>query len=447
MKDGVNLTSNMRKSKNVGLSRTTFITLLGMLAVTLLSLSSTIRFQRRLIQNDQENGNFQRTIPSILSDLLHLYEKLPNATSPNSLPPFREVTYAIPRQKEVPPSSITLSTQLTVSRLPHLVQLLVRWGGPISCAVHLPDPSAIHALYEFVQAQDNIFHDHVTFHVMLEKPTPYYDYPINRMRNLALLNIDTEHFFLCNVDSLPPKDALGHLLPFLSTHSNVNEKFKKLYVLPAFEVVFGEGDKNNSTVTTTTTTSLDEEVQVPHDKNELLSMLRTGKLQPFHNTDNYLYSQTEEGHTTTTPMDYDKWYDKCPQNESYPIEYHETFEPYVVGNKYGIPVFDVRLRAFGYNKASWVAEAHLLGYQFEVLCDHFVVHWNNPGQKEREVGEHSQVIDWYQRMYLPLRHNVTIVQELSEVSNNRKLVYYSIPRRRKRRRRKRTMKRMNKRKK
>ena len=375
MTDGIQLTRDTRKSKNVvrneaGLNRTTWCTLLGMLAIMQLSLNITRRIQSHLLQNSHENRYLQRTIPSVHSDLLHLYETLPNAAaSPKSLPPFREITYAFPRQKEVSPSTITLSTQLTVSRLPYLVQLLVRWGGPISCAVYLPDRSAIYALDDFVQSQDDFFHDLVTFHVLLERPTPYYGYPINRLRNLALLNIDTEHFFLCdNVDFLPPNNALGRLLPFLSAHSkNPNEIFKKLYVLPAFEIFLEKEDKNNSMVMTT---SLNE--VVTQDKKELLSMLHTGKLQPFQREDYHV----QKGHT---PMDYDTWY-KCPQRESYSIEYHEKIEPYIVGNKYGIPVFDdERLRASGYNNATWIAEVHALGYQFEVLCDHFVIRVNNSG--------------------------------------------------------------------
>ena len=419
MTDGIKMT--IRKLKNVvrneaRLSRATLITLLGMLAITLqMSVNSTRSPQSRSLENVQES---LLTIPSVLSDLLHLYEKLPNATSQNLLPPFREVTYAFRRQKVVSPSLVTLSTQLTVSRLPRLVQLLARWGGPVSCAVHLPDPSAIHIFYDFVQAQTKFVHDLVTFHVMLEKPTPYYDYPINRLRNLALLNIDTEHFFLCDVDFLPQKDALGRLLPFLSTHSMVNEQVKKLYVLPAFEVV---GDRYNSMLTSL--------VEVPQDKTELLSMLQTEKLQPFHTDYN------KEGHA---PINYDRWY-QCPKNESYLIEYQWKFEPYVVGRKYGIPLFDERLRAFGYNKASWIAEAHLLGYQFEVLCDHFVVHVNNPEWKGRDVGNNSPAIDWYQRMYLPLRYNVTIVENRKEVLNSRELVY-SVPKRRKKRHRRRRTK-------
>jgi hypothetical protein len=276
---------------------------------------------------------------------------------------------------------------MSVSKLTRLRQLLERWNGPISCAVHLPDPSAIQELFEFVQAQDKLFHDLVTFHVMLEKPSPAFGYPINRLRNLALLNVETEYFFSNDVDFMPQVDAHDHLLRFLSIKADARDKYKKLYVLPAFEV-FGEGDRNNSTVT-----SLDD---IPKNKKKLLSLLHTGKLEPFH-MDYY-----KAGHS---PTDYDKWY-MCQNDRivSYPIEYRWRFEPYVVGNKNGIPTFNERLRGFGLNKAAWVAEAHLQGYQFEVLCDHFVAHMNHGGRRGRKAGRNKRVVEWFQRKYLPGRY-------------------------------------------
>ena len=384
MKNTIQVIWNM-----AGLSQTTSVMLLGIVAFVLLSFSGTKSIhQRALQQNAQENGwDQQSPMPSEITNLLHLYETLPNRTSMKIPPPFREVTHVFSRRRAIPLNHITLATQLSVSKLTRLRQLLERWNGPISCAVHLPDASAIQELFDFVQAQDKLFHDLVTFHVMLEKPSPAFGYPINRLRNLALLNIDTEYFFNNDVDFMPQVDAHDKLSLFLSTKSDANDTYKKLYVLPAFEV-FGEGPRNNSTVT-----SLDD---MPKNKKELLSMLRTRKLKPFH-MDYY-----KKGHA---PTDYDKWY-TCQEDGivSYPIEYSWRFEPYVVGSKYGIPTFNERLRGFGLNKAAWVAEAHLQGYKFEVLCDHFVAHMNHDGREGRTEGLNGPAVRWFQQKYLPGRY-------------------------------------------
>jgi glycosyltransferase-like protein LARGE len=400
-----------------GLSKTSAIIFLSMLVLcSLLSLNNTLIIDEHNGLNIQKNlqpehGCQQEEVavgsvlpplpPFVRSDLLNLYETIPNSTSTTLHPRFREVSYVFPHRKEVPFFHITLTTQLSVSKLPRLLQLLERWRGPISCAVHLPDPSDIHTLCDFVQDQNRknkIFKELVTLHVMLEKPSPEFGYPINRMRNLALKNIDTQYFFIVDVDFMPRASAHRKLLKFFSTKSNAEESVKKLYVLPAFEV-FGEGsDRNIASVT-----SLED---VPNNKTQLLAMLAAKKIEPFH------MDYHSAGHGRTN---YGKWY-TCPKDTSYPISYSWMFEPYVVGSLYGIPRFNEKLRGFGLNKLAWVAEVHLQGYQLEVLCDHFVVHMNHPGRKERRPGNSRPAIDWYQKTYLPGRYNVT------DFSNLRKIV-------------------------
>jgi glycosyltransferase-like protein LARGE len=386
-----NRQQQQQPQKKAGLSRTTKVVLLVSIPFTLLSLNN-VRIIQRVFRQQQERacGQQQELVellppappPSILSDLLHLFETLPNATTPQAIPPFREVSYAYPRLSEMNQQYITLSTQLSVSKLPRLVQLLDRWRGPISCAVHLPDTASIVALNDFWNTQDKLFRTLITFHVMLERSTEYYEYPINRMRNLALKNIDTDFFFLCDADFMPRQDALYHLLRFLSKHTNAKETFQKLYVLPAFEV-FGDG---NSTVKSLK--------QVPETKAQLRKMVKSKKVKPFH------MDYFEAGHG---PTNYKKWF-TCPKDGSYAVEYRWRYEPHVVGVKYGIPAFNEQIRSFGYNKASWVAEAHSMGYQFEVLCDHFVVHMNHP---RRQPPNNAPAIDWYQKVYLPLKYNIS----------------------------------------
>jgi glycosyltransferase-like protein LARGE len=325
--------------------------LLSMLSFMLLSMNNTRSLHGALQPEIIYQQDMPARQPSVLSVLLDLYETLPVASSTELPPPFREVSYAFLRQRESPSNHVTLATQTTVSTLPRLLQLLERWGGPISCAVHLPDPSAIQTLYDFVQKQNKTFHELVAFHVMLEKPSSAFGYPINRMRNLALKNIDTEYFFICNVDFLPRKNAHSRLLKFLSTKSVAKDKFRKLYVLPAFEFHNSKGTRLQN---------------VPKSKLQLLSMLSSRKLQPFHMNSNVT------GH---------QWRKCADTGQAYPIDYRSMFEPYVVGAQYGIPTFNEQLRGFGMNETAWVLEAHLMGYQFEVLCDQFVVRMDHLGDR------------------------------------------------------------------
>jgi glycosyltransferase-like protein LARGE len=410
--------------KKASLSHKTVTILLSMLALTILASNNTHYIHRSLQQQQQQHVQAQAENsypqeqqerhsqspqkPSMLTDLLHLFETLPNTTremfgfetlfndtnsstltrTKLSHPPFREVSHAFSRQRASPLHHVTLATQMSVSKFPRLLQLLERWNGPISCAVHLPDPNAIRTLVDLVTSQDQTFHDLVTIHVMLERPNQHFDYPINRLRNVALFNVDTNYFFNVDVDFMPRKNAHDHLVKFLSHQKSSDNTFKTLYVMPAFELFGEEGTKNNSTVT-----RLD---RVPKIKKQVLALLSRKKLEPFH-IDYY-----PEGHAATN---YNKWL-KCPKEDSYPITYTFRFEPYVVGTRHGIHAFNERLRGFGLNKASWIAEAHFLGYKFQVLCNQFVVHMNHGGRKGRRAGSNMDAVQWFQKTYLPARYNL-----------------------------------------
>jgi hypothetical protein len=76
---------------------------------------------------------------------------------------------------------------------------------------------------------------------------------------------------------MPRENAFHHVMKFIETNTNSSEKFKKLYVMPAFEV-FGEGIPEDIGENVTAT-SLE---QVPKNRTQLLSMWDERKLAPFH---------------------------------------------------------------------------------------------------------------------------------------------------------------------
>lgn len=66
-----------------------------------------------------------------------------------------------------------------------------------------------------------------------------------------------------------------------------------------------------------------------------------------------------------------------------------------------------RFRGFGWNKVSWVTEAYLRDYHFEVLCDLFVIHVNHASRKKGGLDwtAHTQKIGlWYEQIYWPKRY-------------------------------------------
>ncbi len=272
----------------------------------------------------------QRNKPPLLNELIQLYETLPSSESDSTPPPFRDVSHAFPRKKTLPlHHSITLVTQISIPKLSRLLMLFERWNGPISCAVHIPSLAHIQELCLFVQSASQGFRDLVTFHVMLEKPSADYDYPINHLRNLALHNIETDLFLYADVDFMPKRDAHEDLARFLAhwqiTHGQ-DVTYTTVFVLPAFEILPNGNDS-----------SVDDLEHVPETKLELMSMIDEEKAQSFH------VDFFAKGHGAT---DYWKWY-HCKSGDSYGIDFHWSYEPYIIANRYGIPSFIEKFRGYG----------------------------------------------------------------------------------------------------
>lgn len=339
-----------------------------------------------------ENGFFRPDEPSLVSVLVYLLQSLPNATSSDETPPFRDVSYAVPRKCAPSLQNITLVTQISTSNLTLArVQFLAeRWNGPISCAVYLSDLASIRELIYFLHHTTETFREHVTVHLMLEKKSPQFQYPINHLRNLALSNIDTDYFFYVDVDFIPGINAHTDLANFLSHKlSEGVETYSTLYVIPAFETL-GEGaNKFNTTVT-----SLDD---MPSSKESVMSMLAMKKIQPFH------FDYFKAGHA---PTDFERWYN-CSLNESYAVQYRGYFEPYVMGNRHGIPKFIEKFRGYGSNKFTWIKELRSSGYKFETFCGQFIVHMGHPGnRKRRQISNETKAASkWFSNEYVKRRYS------------------------------------------
>ena len=76
-----------------------------------------------------------------------------------------------------------------------------------------------------------------------------------------------------------------------------------------------------------------------------------------------------------------------------------------------------RFRGFGWNRVSWINEANLRGYHFNVLCDLFVVHVNHPNKRKvdehgHDWTQHTQKLGvWYEQTYWPARYKQKWAEE------------------------------------
>eukprot|EP00543_Licmophora_paradoxa_P017554 CAMPEP_0202473784 /NCGR_PEP_ID=MMETSP1360-20130828/91982_1 /ASSEMBLY_ACC=CAM_ASM_000848 /TAXON_ID=515479 /ORGANISM="Licmophora paradoxa, Strain CCMP2313" /LENGTH=255 /DNA_ID=CAMNT_0049100845 /DNA_START=211 /DNA_END=978 /DNA_ORIENTATION=- len=239
----------------------------------------------------------------------------------------------------------------------------------------------------FYDTNSNILNRFVSFHIFVERP-PYQEnpkrpvnrHPINRLRNLAMRNIQTDFVFLSDIDFIPTANAHDQLAPLVQRDLSP----KTLWVLPAFER-FSDNKKKPIT----------DVNLIPKTKLDLRKAIDAKHVAPFH-------EYFKPGHG---PTQYKKW---ISSEQMYTIEYHYLFEPYVIAHRQGLPQYFPEFRGFANNKMTWFVEAHLLGYKFEVLPQHFVVHMNHSGRKGRsDRGGDSHIIKEHFKHYLKKVYKVS----------------------------------------
>lgn len=321
------------------------------------------------------------------SNLLWLLNSLPNNTTQKVL------GFAVNRTYEG--GNITLATQGGISKLMRLPDLASRWLGPVSCAIVITTKAQLDEWLDFLTedyqtTKTKHISKYFTFHVLVEQPQlplTRNRHPINQLRNLALENIETKFVFLNDVDFIPTANAHDLLLQQLQQRDLPPKVF---WVLPAFERFGSEDLSLRDKGQMVTNVSL-----VPKRKTELIQMVRSKQVAPFHE-----YFKAGHG-----PTQYSQWY---KATEMYNIRYAHLFEPYVVCQTVGLPEYFPTFRGYGYNKMVFSMEAYYRGFAFRVLPDLFVVHMNHPGRKHRKASEgdaHIVIQDF--RKYLHQTYNVS----------------------------------------
>ena len=323
--------------------------------------------------DDDDDKDDNLKLKSIQQILMALYESLPKPRVEDDDNDqlhmnYRELSNLYTRQRFVEVQDITLVTHGSVSKLPMLMEQMMRWEGPISFVIYLQSTTDIHVFCEFLRNDATMqFLNNTSIHAVVEKHNGSLLYPANVLRNLAQRSIESNFFLLVDVDFLPSKGAYQYLMRCLQ---NTKHPFwdqlrnNTVFVLPAFERF---PLLPNGTVTADL---------VPKYKLELKQMLQQQVASTFH-------PYFPPGHQ---PTDYDLWLDDGLDTEfSYPIQYVKRFEPYVIAYKRGLPEFWEGFRGFGYNAATFFWELHLAGYQYRVIRRQFVVHMNHPGRNERVI--------------------------------------------------------------
>lgn len=240
---------------------------------------------------------------------------------------------------------VTLLTHGTYDRLEGLKLTLKNWGGPVSVAFFAKSQNEGLKIRKFVKAQSWSPGSTVTLAFAKTK------YPINFLRNVALDGARTEWVFPIDMDFTPSIGASEVITEHLPSGES------GVLVLPAFEI-------DDSPMARMKRVMNNEEVDdFPLTKERLLNAGAT----VFHH-DNWAPAHDAS--------ESDRW--RRESGGTYPIHTgknaHESYEPYVVVKRKGLPHYDERFDGYGFNKVQWILCLRCSGYKFNVVEDAFVLH-------------------------------------------------------------------------
>jgi len=262
-------------------------------------------------------------------------------------------------------------TQCSLDRLPNLNAQLASWTGKASVAIYLKSTEnkldALNSISSTIRKARNHAGGNdcdvavtVVEGCMAEEP-----YPINYLRNVALLEAQRQHLrfnssldksatLLVDVDFRPSSNLHEMLHSENAAGSILNRG--RVVVCPAFEST---------------------KESCPLDIENLMKLVDDGQAEGFHQ------SHFPQGHGPTQFEEFREKSLNCPTNEdavryfwkeSYTIRHEDLFEPYIVMASRDVPLYDERFQGYGLNKVSHLAAVSVeKGGEYLVLPGAFLV--------------------------------------------------------------------------
>eukprot|EP00638_Chattonella_subsalsa_P007894 CAMPEP_0117747590 /NCGR_PEP_ID=MMETSP0947-20121206/8596_1 /TAXON_ID=44440 /ORGANISM="Chattonella subsalsa, Strain CCMP2191" /LENGTH=359 /DNA_ID=CAMNT_0005565061 /DNA_START=96 /DNA_END=1172 /DNA_ORIENTATION=- len=272
-------------------------------------------------------------------------------------------------------ASFTMVIQATVDRIWMLSQICIRWKGPISLVIfdrgqkYAEDGSLIEReLYcpERIIVQ--------WYNPSLDEQNPR-AYPINKLRNLGISQVNTTHYFLVDIDFWSSDNLYDMLILHSTLHPSFFEDPLQTIVIPAFEKENFPGGPPDSERRSWVG-------QIPSSFTKLLASIKSGAIKLFDHRFN------KWGHSST---DYLLWFmqseDDLRQLECLDSE---RYEPYIVMRKCpGTPKYDERFTGYGKNKIQYIIHLRYAGYKFAVLPKAFIVHFPHHYSRIRDIWQNK----------------------------------------------------------
>mmetsp|Transcript_30912 Transcript_30912/g.39805 ORF Transcript_30912/g.39805 Transcript_30912/m.39805 type:complete len:353 (+) Transcript_30912:836-1894(+) len=207
---------------------------------------------------------------------------------------------------------------------------------------------------------------HVDIAILFAK-SKYDEYPVNKLRNMAIDAVSTSHYLLADIDFVPDNNIYESLLEMSSQYDDIFSEPHLGLVVPAFRIA------SVSTDCYTASSPHCAEIftkSLPKTFGQLLECVSLNICRIFD------YYSNPEGHTTS---DYPRMM-RMDAPSLYKINCFNSnkYEPYLVLRKDTSPRYDESFEGYGKNKIELIMRLRALGYSFRVLPRNFLVHVPHP---------------------------------------------------------------------
>ncbi|KAI8085147.1 glycosyl-transferase for dystroglycan-domain-containing protein [Halteromyces radiatus] len=317
------------------------------------------------------------TINDDLTALLSQLEAI-MLDEPNQMDEEKIVTRMVNSTSE---SLITLVSQFSVNRLDVFSNVIEAWSGPISVAIYLTERNDIHILKDFfINPMNAELYGRVSITVV--KPSYNNDerlrYPINHLRNLAIMASSTPYVFVMDADFIPSTTLYTTAQTLLtktinssssSSSSSAIATNRRAIVIPCF-AIHEEYSR----------------LPLPTTMTEVASLVDQGIA--------YI-TDPGAGHGPTLGKEMALSLSKGSSADLYEVCYESQWEPYYIIPR-DAPLYDVRFKNQGGDKQSHALQLNAERYRFLVLQREFMIHkdhakmvWPGGGfpkaQKDRQL--------------------------------------------------------------
>ena len=286
-------------------------------------------------------------------------QKTKNANGNRQMPTFKLQLEGAPPCTELQPADIsyTLVTQLSTDRLWMMEQHCHRWGldAPISVVFFTDETPA--SITDQLLAL-GCRRGQLTVQTLPTKAYAKTEYPVNKMRNMALAEVKTSHVMYVDVDFWEA-ERLREVLEMDSIKEEFAKDHKLAAVVPAFQILrqckeYRDCREENL-------------AKMPNTTEQMMDLVKNASAGAFDPTN-------RGGHGSTS---YGAWYLQ-KEGEMYDIPCFKSkrYEPYLAFRYcQDLPPFQEQFTGYGKNKLTCVMQMRRMGWDFVQLGQIFLVHY------------------------------------------------------------------------